>query len=260
MSPARLHFQPKIPLYKIFNYILKVDYTGIQWKELPIELGADGQPEIHYTNIFKKFQKWSEDGSLRKVFENSVLLLKLHDKLDTEILHGDGSTTAAKKGGDLVGYSGHKHFKGEKIIAIVDRNVNVIAPYVQAAGNKNEGPLFVEAMDVLKSIACKIGLDLKGIIMSLDGAYDSRKNRKLIFNAKMIPNIPENKRNRKKTKRGRKRIYKKEIYQERFQTVERLFAWEDSFKRLLIRFEHKSKNHLGMKLIAYTMINLRHFC
>ena len=47
--------KPKIPLYKIFNYILKVDYTGIQWKELPIELGPDGKPEIHYTNIFKRF-------------------------------------------------------------------------------------------------------------------------------------------------------------------------------------------------------------
>jgi hypothetical protein len=39
--------------------------------------------------------------------------------------------------------------------------------------------------------------------MSLDGAYDSKKNRKLIFNAGMKPNINENKRNRKK-KQARK--------------------------------------------------------
>lgn len=42
--------------------------------------------------------------------------------------------------------------------------------------------------------------------MSLDSAYDSRENRKIIFNNKMIPNIKENKRNRKKTKRGPKNI------------------------------------------------------
>jgi hypothetical protein len=37
------------------------------------------------------------------------------------------------------------------------------------------------------------------------------------------------------------------------------FAWEDKFKRLLLRFEFKQQRHYGMKLIAYTLINLRHF-
>ena len=106
----------------------------------------------------------------------------------------------------------------------------------------------------------KIGSSIVGSIMSLDGVYDSKKNRKSIFNSRMTPNIPENKRNRKKAKRGRKRFFSKEIFKERFQTVERLFAWEDKFKRLLLRFERKSENHFGMKLIAFSMINLRHFC
>jgi hypothetical protein len=38
------------------------------------------------------------------------------DHLDLSILHGDGTNTVAKKGGDGIGYSGHKHQKGEKII------------------------------------------------------------------------------------------------------------------------------------------------
>jgi hypothetical protein len=42
--------------------------------------------------------------------------------------------------------------------------------------------------------------------------------------------------------------------------VERTFAWEDKFKRLLWRFEFKQQRHYGMKLMAYTLINLRHFC
>jgi len=96
--------------------------------------------------------------------------------------------------------------------------------------------------------------------MSLDGVYDSKKNRKLIFNSGMQPNIPENKRNRKVAKRGKKRLFNPDIFKERFRTIERLFAWEDKFKRLLMRFERKSDNHFGMKLIAFAMINLRHFC
>ena len=35
--------------------------------------------------------------------------------------------------------------------------------------------------------------------------------------------------------------------------VERTFAWEDKFKRLLLRFEFKQQRHYGMKLMAYTL-------
>lgn len=96
--------------------------------------------------------------------------------------------------------------------------------------------------------------------MSLDGVYNSRKNRKRIFNIGMTPNIPENKRNRQKSKRGRKQTFCQEIFNERFRTIERIFVWEDKFKRLLLRFEFHSINHYATKTIAYSMINLRHFC
>jgi transposase len=49
------------------------------------------------------------------------------------------------------------------------------------------------------------------------------------------------------------------LYKLRF-TIERIFAWEDKFKRLLLRFETKQIRHLGFKLIAFTLINLREFC
>jgi hypothetical protein len=41
------------------------------------------------------------------------------------------------------------------------------------------------------------GLDLQGTIVSLDGAYDCRRNRKAIFNRGMVPNINANPRGRK---------------------------------------------------------------
>jgi len=87
---------------------------------------------------------------------------------------------------------------------------------------------------------------------------DSTHNRKCIFNAGMLPNITENPRNRKPTKRGRKRLFNEVIYALRTR-VDRTFAWEDKFKRLLLRFEHLQQRHVGMKLLAYTLINLREF-
>lgn len=131
---------------------------------------------------------------------------------------------------------------------------------VVAPGNRNEVVLLAPAITNLKKITKAIGLDLTGSTMSLDGIYNSRSNRKAIFNLRMTPNIPENKRNRKKTKRGKKQTFYQKIFEERFRTIERIFAWEDKFKRLLLRFEFHSIHHYAMKAIAYSMINLRHFC
>ena len=180
-------------------------------------------------------------------------------KLDVSVLHGDGSITAAKKGGDGIGYSGHKHQRGEKVLAIVDNNGYVIAPYTIAPANKNDCILLPDSLGHLSRVARKIGFSIKGSILNLDGVFDSKKNRKHIFNRGMTPNIPENKRNRKKTKRGRKRLFDKAIHELRL-TVERTFAWEDKFKRLLLRFERIQSRHFAFKLLAYTMINIRQFC
>jgi hypothetical protein len=76
-----------------------------------------------------------------------------------------------------------------------------------AAPNQNESPLMVPALTALTTIAKAIGLDLQGSIASFDGVYDSKANRKAIFNRGLVPNIPENRRGCKKTKRGRKRVF-----------------------------------------------------
>ena len=141
-------------------------------------------------------------------------------------------------------------------MVVCDRNVNVIAPFKEALGNRNEAILSNPCLKKMKAMADKVGL-LDGIIMSLDSIYNSKSNRKAIFNRNMTPNIKL--RQCDLNREGRKQLYNPDILEERFRTIERLFAWEDKFKRLLLRFEHKSKNFYGFKILAYTMINLRHF-
>jgi hypothetical protein len=145
-------------------------------------------------------------------------------------------------------------------VAFCDRNCNVIAPFVTAPGNQNESPLLRDALPKLTHMASAIGLDLQGSIVSLDGVYDCPRNRKAIFNRSMTPNINPNPRGRKKSKRGRKPFFNPDIFQERFNTIERVFGWEDKFRHLLLRFERISQLHYAFKTLAYTMINLRHFC
>jgi len=46
--------------------------------------------------------------------------------------------------------------------------------------------------------------------------------------AAWFPNIDPNPRGRKHPKRGRKPLFDPAIFEERFHTIERLFAWEDT--------------------------------
>ena len=249
----------KLGYHCVFNLILRVLYTGMQWKGLPVPKDSHGKPAIHYTTVYKVFARWSDDGSLEDAFIASVKHLADHHQLDLSILHGDGTNTVAKKGGDGIGYSGHKHQKGEKVLAIIDNNGYVLAPLPVAPVNKADMILLPEGLKGLKRVAKRTGLVLEGAYLNLDCGFDSKANRKAIFNAGLIPNIKENPRNRKTTKRGRKRWFNAVIHALR-ERVERTFAWEDKFKRLLLRFEYIQQRHYGMKLMAYTLINVRRFC
>ena len=249
----------KLGYHRVFNLILWVLYTGMQWKCLPVPRTVDGKAQIHYTTIYRVFAKWTDDGSLKQAFIASVRHLASHRQLDLSILHGDGTNTVAKKGGDGIGYSGHKHQKGEKIIAIIDNNGFVLAPIPVAPVNESDTVLLPDGLNELKRMARLTDLKIDGSYLNLDGGFDSRYNRKAIFNAGLIPNIKENPRNRHVSKRGRKRLFNAAIHSLRLR-VERTFAWEDKFKRLLLRFEFIQQRHYGMKLMGYTLINLRHFC
>ena len=86
--------KPKLSLYKIFNYILYVLHTGIQWQQL-----KPNRKELHWSNVYKWHNRWAKDGSYQALFEASVIHLQATDQLDVSILHGDGSNTVVKKGG-----------------------------------------------------------------------------------------------------------------------------------------------------------------
>src|ERR1700736_1098796 len=88
---------PKLGLHKIFNYILRLLYMGCQWKELPIEKDGEGRPEIHHTRIYSAFRRWDADGCMDAIFIGSVLRLHQDNLLDITVIHGDGTTTAAKR-------------------------------------------------------------------------------------------------------------------------------------------------------------------
>ena len=101
----------------------------------------------------------------------------------------------------------------------------------------------------------RCALDYKGAFFNADSSFDTRETRKMLWNRRVIPNIPEDKRNRKTVKRGRKRHFRGDVYKHRF-VSERSFASIDTFKTLLIRFERKAAYCLGFPHLGFALINL----
>ncbi|MEM7034105.1 MAG: transposase [Chloroflexota bacterium] len=104
LSTAKRGYASKIPLYKIFNYILYWLHTGCQWSQLPIEADQDypDKKEISYHAVYYHYRKWSWDGSLERVWWHSISMIMAH--LDLSEFNIDGTHIIAKKGGQLVAY------------------------------------------------------------------------------------------------------------------------------------------------------------
>lgn len=256
LSTAKRGFVCKIPLYKVFNYILNRLYTGCQWPQLPIALEpASRQKEISPDAVYYHFRKWSRDGSLNKVWEGSVVTIMT--RLNLSELNLDGSHALAKKGGESVAYQGRKKAKTSNILPITDGQGYIVATTGILAGNHHDAYNLKAHLQVAFKQMKRLGLAIAGAYFNADAAFDTQAARKTCFNHGVLPNIAENKRNRKTAKRGRKRFFDAAIYKHRF-VSERTFAWLDKFKALLVRFERKDLYFLGGHLLAFTLINLRH--
>lgn len=102
------------------------------------------------------------------------------------------------------------------------------------------------------------GLFISGMPEKLigDKAYDSDDLDAELLKNQRIEMIAPHRRNRTKTKTqdGRKlRRYKRRW------KVERLFAWLQNFRRLVVRYERHADNFLAFLLLACSIILLRFF-
>jgi hypothetical protein len=180
--------------------------------------------------------------------------------LNLSELNLDGSHALAKKGGESVAYQGRKKGKTTNILPITDGQGFIIATTGLIAGNHNDAYHLKIHLQTAFTFIKRLGLDIQDAFFNADKAFDTKDARKTCFNHAVIPNIDVNKRNRKTVKRGRKRLFNKDVYKHRF-TSERSFAWIDKFRALLVRFFRKDDHFLGAHFIAFSMINLRHtFC
>jgi transposase len=258
LTTARRGYVSKTPLHRLFNLILYRLHTGCQWHRLPVAPDAierQKRNEPSWQAVYHHWHKWSGDGSLEKVWHHSIEQIK--EKLDLQQINLDGSHAIAKKGGAGVAYQARKRAKTSNILPFTDRNGYIVACSGIVAGNHNDAfNLKAQLQTAFKSMKHR-GLVITGSFFNADSAFDTKQARKVCFNHHVVPNMTENKRNRKSVKRGRKRLFNAEIYKDRF-VSERSFAWMDKFRALLVRFDFKDAHFLAGHHLAFALINFRH--
>ncbi len=258
LTTAKRGYVSKTPLVGIFNLFLYRLHTGCQWDCLPVSKDAQERErsnEPGWQAVYDHWQQWSADGSLERVWQHSILTIQ--EDLDVHEMNLDGSHAVAKKGGESVAYQARKRAKTSNILPITDRHGYIVASTGIVAGNHNDAfNLKTHLQQAFKAMK-GLGLVIAGALFNADSAFDTKEARKVCFNHQVVPNMAENKRNRKTIKRGCKRLFNAEVHKIRF-VSERSLAWIDKFRALLVRFDLKDANFLAGHHLAFALINLRH--
>jgi len=140
-----------------------------------------------------------------------------------------------------------KRGKGTKIMAVADRSGLPVAISVSSAS-----PHEVSLVEpTLKTMFTE---ELPERLIG-DKAYDSDPlDKKLAENG--VELIAPHRNNRKKPKSQDGRVLRR--YHRRWK-VERLFAWLQNFRRILVRFDHFVENYIGFIHLGCLVILLRNY-
>ena len=101
----------------------------------------------------------------------------------------------------------------------------------------------------------RAGIASKGLFLNGDAGFDAQKMRDICDEYGIMVNIARNKKNRMNPN-TEGYLFDSELYKERF-VVERMNAWLDGFKALLIRYETNAKHWLGLHDLCFAFILLR---
>ena len=135
-----------------------------------------------------------------------------------------------------------------------------MAPFAVNPVNVSDMVLFDRSFTNLLDLADDLNWNLRKSFLTLDAGFYSDFNHGIIRYAGIIPVIRPNPGARKDPAKLEK-IWNDfspvaHIYKERYR-IERCFAWEDTYRKLVIRYEKLQCTFSGFRYLAFSLINFR---
>lgn len=232
---------PQLCFRRVLNGILYVLRTGCQWKAVPRDYGSGSA-------VHDYFQKWAALGCFEQAW---AVLLERYDDLigiDWQWLACDGTMLKAPLGGDGCGPNPTDRAKsGTKRHILVDRRGAPLALEV-AGANRPDMRLLKPTLEAIVTERPE-PTRRHPQHLCLDKGYDYADCDQTVVDLAFIGHTP---------RKGEKPVPKSErTYPARRWVVERTHSWYNRFRKLLVRYEKKRGNYIGLADFASTLIVYR---
>lgn len=237
-----------IMVIQAISYRLK---TGCQWRHLPMREFVD-TVELSWQTVYYHFRQWVIDGSFRQLWIG--LLSRFKRYLDMSSVQLDGSQTLVKRGGQAVGYQQRKSGNTTNILLLADNSGIPLSVCQPIDGNHHDVYNVAEFMNQIFTLLREAGIELDGLFLNADAAFDTEEVRSVCVEQGIIANIDLNPRNGSVLDRDE--FVDEELYKRR-NGIERTNAWVDAFKALILRYETLADTWFSLHLLAFATIFVR---
>ena len=235
--------RPAWPNRLMFEAILYVVRTGCQWHALPrLEFAPP-------TTVHTRFRTWVKAGVFDTALSVAVDFYEKRRGIRWQWQALDAVQTKAPLGGEKTGKSPVDRGKrGTKRSVLVDQRGAPLAVVVDGA-NRHEKKLALETVDAVGQRRPKRKQRRRQHI-TIDKGYDFDDTIQGLEQRDYIVH------RKRRTRRGEtpKPVPPEKKYPARRWVVERTHSWHNRFRRMLVRWEKRSKNYEAIVAITSMMI------
>jgi transposase len=242
-APRRFRYPGRRPLThrQALTGILFVLKTGINWNDLPRELGCGSGSRCR-----RRLAEWHEAGVWAQLHALLLDELRGADKIDWSRAAVDSASVRALGGGEETGPNPtDRGKKGTKHHAVADRHSIPLAATVTAANTPDVNEV-LEVVDQIPDVRGKPGRPRRRPRKLYgDRAYDSRRHRAALRERGIRPKLAR-----------RRAPHGSGLGAARW-VVERLLGWLHHFRKLRLRTDWTLQAHDALLKLACSLICLR---
>ena len=234
-APKRASGRKRANWRKVFDGIIFRMRSGCQWAKIPREFGDD-------STIHRWFQRWCEHGVMERIWALIVSYAEDLGMVSWTWQSVDGAISKARFRGDQIGRNPTDRGKpGTKRSIIVEEDGGPIGVVI-AGANIHDSKLLADTIEAI--VIERPNPDDIDKNLCLDKAYDTPAARAIVDGQGYEPHIRRIGEQARKCRKGKPRRW----------VVERTISWLSKCRAILIRYDHKSVNYLGLIQLACALL------
>ena len=212
--------------------------SGCQWNQLPKEFPDD-------SSVHRTFQRWEHNGVLDRLWAALVEECKELGGVDWQWQSADAAMAKARFGGDKIGPNPTDRAKpGTKRSLLVEANGGPLAVVI-AGANVHDTKLLEKTLAAVV-VERPNHQELEQHLCS-DKGYDNPTGRDAVERHQYTPHV-------RKIGEEKWNENQQKVHPARRWVVERTLGWLSKCRAILVRYDKKSCNYLGMIKVACALL------